>query len=191
MTAADMALEPLIQQLRAAHRALREAMWSRWQRDLPLEELLFDRWERARTLGFGEGASIYHSSYVYGEVKVGAHTWIGPMTVLEGSGGITIGGHCSISAGVHIYTHDSVAWALTGGQAGYERSPVSIGDCTYVGSQSVISKGVTLGDHVVIGACSFVNQDIPPYSVAAGVPCKIIGRVVVEGSSVQLVYANE
>ena len=74
----------------------------RWNRDLPLEELLFDRWERARYLGFGAGASIYHTSYVFGDVRVGANTWIGPLTVLEGSGGLTIGAHCSISSGVQI-----------------------------------------------------------------------------------------
>jgi acetyltransferase-like isoleucine patch superfamily enzyme len=43
----------------------------------------------------------------------------------------------------------------------------------------VIVKGVAIGDHAVIGACSFVNRDIPSYTVAVGVPCKPIGRVEV------------
>jgi acetyltransferase-like isoleucine patch superfamily enzyme len=173
-------LEELVERARAAYRELREAMRERWGRDLPFEELLFDRWERARSLGFGEGASIYHNSYVYGDVQVGAGTWIGPFTLLDGSGGLRIGSYCSISAGVQIYTHDTVRWALSGGQARAERAPVRIGDCCYIGSQSVLTKGVTLGDHVVVGAHSFVNRDLPPYSVAFGAPCRVAGRVELE-----------
>ena len=176
----DAELQILVEQMRALHGRLRDEMRARWNRDLPLDEMLFDRWERARALGFGEGTSIYHNSYVYGDVRVGEHTWIGPMTLLEGSGGITIGSHCSISAGVHIFSHDSVQWALTGGKAAYVKAPVSIGDCCYIGSQTVIAKGVTIGDHCVIGACSFVNRDIPPYTIAAGVPCRPSGQVTLD-----------
>jgi acetyltransferase-like isoleucine patch superfamily enzyme len=166
-----------VEQLRGVYDALRAEMRGRWHRDLPLEELLFDRWERARQLGFGEGASIYHNSYVYGDVLVGANTWVGPFTLLDGSGGLRIGSNCSISAGVHIFTHDSVQWAVSGGVAPYERAPVSIGDCCYIGSQTVIAKGVTIGDHCIVGACSFVNRDLPPFTIAAGAPCRETGRV--------------
>ncbi len=74
----DPELQTLVDPLRALHVTLRDEMRLRWNRDLPLEELLFDRWERARYLGFGAGASIYHTSYVFGDVRVGANTWIGP-----------------------------------------------------------------------------------------------------------------
>ena len=166
-----------LDQLRAVYDELRSEMREQWHRDLPLEELLFDRWARARQLGFGEGASIYHNSYVYGDVRVGERTWIGPFTLLDGSGGLRIGSNCSISAGVHIFTHDSVQWAVSGGEAPYERAPVSIGDCCYIGSQTVIAKGVTIGDHCIVGACSFVNRDLPPFTIAAGSPCRPTGRV--------------
>jgi acetyltransferase-like isoleucine patch superfamily enzyme len=175
-------LEALTRSLVALYDKLRAGMRQRWQRDLPLEELLFDRWERARNLGFGEGTSIYHNSYVYGDVKVGKHTWVGPFTLLDGSGGLAIGDYCSISAGVHIYTHDTVKWALSGGKAAYERAPVCIGNCCHIGGQTVIAKGVTIGEHCVIGACSFVNRDIPPYTVAFGVPCRSAGRVHIDAS---------
>lgn len=169
-----------IREARQALEQLRTNMRQRFDRDLPLEELLFDRWERARNLGFGEGTSIYHNSYVFGSVKVGQNTWIGPFTILDGSGGLEIGSTCSISAGVQIYTHDTVTWALSGGRAEYERSAVSIGDACHIGSQTVIAKGVTIGEHSVVGACSFVNRDIPPYTVAFGVPCRPRGRVVID-----------
>ena len=187
--AAKLMTDELREGLTGLHQDLQRKMRDQWDRDLPLDELLFDRWERARNLGFGEGASIYHLSYVYGDVKVGEKTWGGPFTLLDGTGGLEIGAYCSISAGVHIYTHDTVRWALSRGAVEPERAPVRIGDCTYIGSQAVIRKGVTIGDHCVIGAGAFVDRDIAPYTVAAGVPCRPIGRVVVDdGGGIRLAY---
>lgn len=170
-------IEKLETLLSALYLRRKDATRERWHRDMPLDEMLFDRWKRSKDLGFGEKTSIYHNSYVYGDVAVGANTWIGPYTLLDGSGGLSIGDFCSISTGVQIYTHDTVKWALSGGAENYEYAPVSIGNCVYVGAQSVIVKGVTIGEHTVIGACSFVNRDIPPNSIAVGTPCKPVGRV--------------
>lgn len=176
--------------LLALYAELRNGMRARWSRDLPFDELMFDRWERARSLGFGEGASIYHSSLVYGPVQVGEQTWIGPMTILDGSGGLRIGRTCSISAGVQIYSHDSVKWALSGGTAACERSPVAIGNCCYIGPNSIIARGVTIGDHVVVGAGSFVDRDVPPFSIVVGTPARVVGRVIVDGPAVRLEFAG-
>src|SRR3990167_6441455 len=87
----------------------------RYNRALPLGEYFVDRHEKAAFLGFGEGTTIYDSAVVLGNVKVDKNTWIGPFVVLDGSGGLAIGSHCSISAGVQIYSHDSVEWAISGG----------------------------------------------------------------------------
>ncbi len=173
------------------YKKLRDSMRKNWKRDLPFDEMVFDRWERAKSLGFGEGSSIYHNSYVYGDVTVGRNTWVGPFTLLDGSGGLTIGDYCSISAGVHIYTHDTVKWAVSGGKAEYERAPVNIGNCCHIGGQTVIAKGVTIGDHCVIGACSFVNKDVPSCTIAVGVPSRPVGTVKVgEEGIVKIVYKN-
>jgi acetyltransferase-like isoleucine patch superfamily enzyme len=173
-------LNDVSQDLEQLYLSLRGNMRTRWDRDLPFEELLFDRWERAISLGFGDETSVYHNSYVYGNVKVGEHTWIGPYTILDGSGNLTIGSYSSISAGVHIYTHDTVEWAVSGGKSNYKHAPVEIGDCCYIGSQTVITKGVNVGRQSVIGACSFLNRDIPPNSIAVGAPCRVIGKVIVD-----------
>jgi len=169
----DIEITRKIETLKKLYRVLRADMQKKFQRDLPLAELLFDRWERAGTLGFGQGTSIYHSSYVYGDVSVGENTWIGPFTILDGTGCLKIGSYCSISAGVQIYTHDSVKWANTGGKAPYEHGPVRIGDRCYIGPNSVIAKGVTIGNESIIGAGSLVLTDIPPKSKAWGCPAKI------------------
>jgi acetyltransferase-like isoleucine patch superfamily enzyme len=160
----------------------------KWQRDLPFEELLFDRWARARSLGFGARTSVYHSCYVYGRVKVGHDTWIGPFTVLDGTGELKIGDYCSISAGVQIYTHNSVKWAVTAGQEPYDKQPVTIGNYCFIGPNSVVKNGVTIGEHCVIAAMSFVNQNIPPRRIAAGVPAKVIGRVIVRKGKATFEY---
>jgi acetyltransferase-like isoleucine patch superfamily enzyme len=187
MTEPDRLLKSFIK----LYERLRSSAVNHWQRDLPFDELLFDRWERAKSLGFGEGSNIYHNCYVYGDVRVGKNTWIGPYTLLDGSGGLTIGDHCSISAGVHVYTHDTVKWAVSGGKAEYEHASVRIGNCCYIGSHTVIAKGVTVGDHCVIGASAFVNRAIPPFSVAVGIPCRLIGRVEIEADQVRLIYESK
>ena len=181
----------LLEALVALYQDLRIKAWEKWKRDLPFEELLSDRWERAKNLGFGEGTSIYRNSYVYGDVKVGKNSWIGPYTILDGSGGLEIGSFCSISAGVHIYTHDSVKWAVSRGKAEYERAPVRVGDCCHIGAQAVIVKGVSIGDHCVIGAGAFVNCHVPSFSIAVGQPCRIVGKVHVSDSGeVKLDYCS-
>lgn len=176
----------LWEQLGRLHARRREEFRKRWKRSLPFTEQVFDRWERAKFLGFGAGTSIYDSSLVFGEVQVGEHTWIGPFTVLDGSGGLRIGSYCSISTGVQIYTHDSVAWALTRGTAGYRYAPVEIGDCCYVGPQTIIAKGVTVGPYSVVGANSFVNRTVSPYAVVAGNPARRIGTIRICGSEITI-----
>ena len=124
---------------------LRDDKKNRFDRVLPFGEYIVDRWEKARYLGFGEGSSIYDSAIVFGDVKVGKNTWIGPFTILDGSGGLTIGDNCSVSAGTQIYSHDSVRWAVSGGEQGYEYGQTVIEDNCYIGPNTVIAKGVTMG----------------------------------------------
>lgn len=165
----------LLQQLKALWKARREEVDGRFQRTLPFGDYVVDRWEKARGLGFGEGSSIYDSALVIGDVSVGAQTWVGPGVVLDGSGGLSIGAYCSISAGVQVYSHDSVEWATSGGTASIERAATRIGDRCYIGPNSVIGKGVTIGDGCVIGAGSVVLSDIPAGNKAAGAPARLIG----------------
>jgi acetyltransferase-like isoleucine patch superfamily enzyme len=165
----------LFEEIAALWRRLRDQVATRWQRTLPFGDYFVDRWEKARLLGFGEGASIYDSSMVIGDVLVGEHTWIGPFTILDGSGGLTIGSYCSISAGVQIYSHDTVLWALTGGGIGPERRATRIGSRCYIGPNTVIAKGVAIGDGSVVGANSLVLDDVPPGSKAFGTPCRVVG----------------
>lgn len=160
-----------------------------FDRSLPFADAQFDRWDRAKTLGFGDKTSIYDSSFIFGDVKVGVETWIGPFTLLDGSGGgLTIGDHCSISAGVHIYTHDTVLWAVSGGVQQERKSAVKIGSNTYIGAQSVIVAGITIGERCVIAANSLVNRDVLDGTIVGGTPARKLGHVEGEGAQAKLVF---
>jgi acetyltransferase-like isoleucine patch superfamily enzyme len=152
--------------------SLSSAMMEQFDRSLPLNELLLDRWERATQLGFEEGSSVYDSCCVFGKVRVGKKTWIGPYTILDGSGGLEIGSNCSISAGVQIYSHDSVEWAVSGGNKPYVYAASKIGDNCYIGPNTIISKGVEIGAGSIVGANSFVNASFPAGSRIAGSPAR-------------------
>lgn len=168
--------------------ALRET----WDRSLPFADALFDRWERARSLGFGEGTSVYDSSAIFGSVEIGTETWVGPNTLLDGSGAaLSIGSHCNISAGVQIYTHDSSMRCVSMGALDLHAGPVSLGNGTYIGSQSIISPNVSVGSRCIVGANSFVNADVPDRTVVAGSPARPIGRVIGEGTETRIEHFSD
>ena len=171
---------------------IEEGLQKNFQRSLPFQECVMDRFERAKMLNFGENTSIYNSSFVFGEVRVGKNTWIGPNTILDGSGEfLEIGDFCSISSGVQIYTHDTVMWAISGGYHKYEKKRVKIGNCNYIGSMSIINLGVEIGNNCVIAANSFVNCNVSDRSIFGGTPAKKIGEVVGEKDNLTLKYKNK
>lgn len=167
--------ESLLEQLKALWLTRLREVAAKWNRSLPLGDYVVDRWEKARELGFGEGTSCYDSVLVLGNVKVGSNTWIGPFVVLDGSGGLSVGSNCSISAGVHLYSHDTVQWAITGGKAAYEYAPTVIEDDCYIGPHAVIARGVRIGRGSIVGAHALVTADVPQGTTAVGAPARVIG----------------
>jgi acetyltransferase-like isoleucine patch superfamily enzyme len=168
----------LLDVLRSLQRTLQAEKLKQFKRRVSLGDLITDRWKNAREYGFGEGSSCYDNVLILGDVKVGRHTWIGPNVILDGSGAVlSIGSYCSISAGVQIYTHQTVRRTVTGGQEPIERDCTSVGDRVYIGPNSVIAMGVAIGESAIIGAMSYVNSDVPPRKMAWGCPARIVGDV--------------
>jgi len=168
----------LDQEIKSAIRRMQEEKKQKFGRRVSVGDLLTERSDNAAIYGWGEGTTCYDNVLVLGDVKVGRNTWIGPNVILDGSGGaLEIGDNCSIDSGAQIYTHDSVRWALSGGTAPYEKAKTTIGFFVFIGPNSVITKGVSIGDRVAIGALSFVNTDIPSGMKAFGQPARIVGPI--------------
>ena len=61
---------------------------------------------------------------------------------------------------------------------GYQyNAPIHIGNNCWLGTGVLVMPGITIGDNVIIGAGSVVTRDIPPYSLAAGNPCRVIRKI--------------
>lgn len=185
----DRDLRRLWDDLTRLRDALRAHAQARYRRINPFVEDLFDWKEKGRAVT-GKDVTIYDSATIVGSVIVGDHTWIGPFCLLDGSGGIEIGSHCSISTACQIQTHDTIRFALTGGRMPYDLSPVRIGNNCFLGAAAIVTRGVVIGDRSVIGAGAVVVSDVPAETIFAGVPAKQIGRVVFDDPSyVRLEYS--
>ena len=120
----------------------------------------------------------YHPScVVVGSPEIGPGTWIGPHTLIDGSGGLTIGRGCDISAGAHVYTHSTVRRCVTERREEIRRAATSIGDYTFIGPQAVVLMGVSIGSHCVVGAGAVVTRDVPDGTCVVGVPARVVGSV--------------
>lgn len=168
----DDATKKKLEDLKELYDQLCNHFQKKYNRIIPIADMIVDRWDKAQKLGFSEGANIYDSSLVFGNVKVGEKTWVGSNTILDGTGGLSIGAFCSISVGVQIYTHDSVKWSVSGGVEPYEYASTKIGNNCYIGPNTIITRGVELGNGCIVGANSFVNKSFPPHSKIAGNPAR-------------------
>lgn len=88
---------------------------------------------------------------------------------------ISIGDHVQITSGVSFITHDGGVWIFHNIDPTFDVfGRIKIGSNTYIGYNTTIMPGITIGNNCVIGACSLVTKSIPDNTVAAGVPCRHI-----------------
>jgi acetyltransferase-like isoleucine patch superfamily enzyme len=111
-----------------------------------------------------------------GYIEIGHRCSVNQFCVLNGYGGIRIGNDVRIAAHSVIlsstHNHDNPRETIhSQGMSGLE---TVVGDDVWIGTHSVILGGVRIGSHVIIGAGAVVNQDVPDYAVAAGVPARVI-----------------
>ncbi len=111
-------------------------------------------------------------------IEVGEGTGIGPYTCIAGPGHVKIGKFCLIASHVGIYANQHIFNDPTCGimTQGIIRKGIAIEDDCWLGTGVKVLDGVTIGRGSVIGAGAVVTKSIPPYSVAVGVPAKVISR---------------
>jgi acetyltransferase-like isoleucine patch superfamily enzyme len=126
----------------------------------------------------GAGVSLEERVLLHsaGEIIVGRGVYINRDVILVALERIEIGDDTRIAERVSIRDHDHKFEQTSRliKEQGYMIGAIRIGSDCWIGCNSVILKGVAIGNHVVIGAGSVVTRSIPSNVVAAGVPAKII-----------------
>ena len=115
---------------------------------------------------------IYKSDFSDGDL-IGNPEQIGAFSIIDYGGNVTIGKRVKVGYGVIIL---SVSTITSSSNKNIIRKPVIIGDNIEIGSNTVVLPGVTIGDNSTIGAGAVVINDIPPNSVAIGVPARVIKK---------------
>lgn len=112
----------------------------------------------------------------------GCRVYIGKKTSMEDlyvvcmgqCNSVTIGKDGMIAGKVEIWNTDSHLITDLDGKPLNRSVPVVIGDHVWLGKHTKILKGVTIGDHSVVGMCSIVTRDVPSHAIAAGNPAKTV-----------------
>jgi acetyltransferase-like isoleucine patch superfamily enzyme len=106
--------------------------------------------------------------WIVGKPKIGKNVWIGPFTVLDGSGGLTIGDNCMIGAGAQIYTHENKSRSET------KRIPTKIGDGVFICAGAIVMMGCTIEEGATIGAGAVLLKEshVKAGEMWVGVPAK-------------------
>jgi galactoside O-acetyltransferase len=138
-----------------------------------------------------------------GNIEIGDNVYIGGATLISRES-ITIGDNVVMAWGVTIYDHNShsLMWenrckdidrwynAYMEKKSPYEgidwskisSKPIVIKDKVWIGFDALILKGVTIGEGAVVAAKSVVTKDVPPYTVVAGNPARIVKQIIVNES---------
>lgn len=146
--------------------------------------------EESGHIRIGNNCEIYGTlqSVAQGEIVIGDHTAIYERSIIGSVNSVRIGSCVIISNQVHIYDNnnhptspaarkkmclegfhtDAWRWVHS------ESKPIVIEDNVWIGENSTILKGVTIGKGSVVGCCSVVTKDVPPYSIVAGNPARVV-----------------
>ena len=112
-----------------------------------------------------------------GDVMIGDHTRIGLHNTIIGP--VEIGSHVNLAQGITVtalnHNFDDTEKRID--EQGVSTNPVTIKDDVWVGANAVILPGVTIGNHCVVAAGAVVTKDVPPHSLVAGVPAKVIKNI--------------
>lgn len=112
-----------------------------------------------------------------GDVMIGDHTRIGIHCTVIGP--VTIGNDVNLAQGITVtaLNHNFEDSTKRIDAQGVSTKPVVISDDVWIGANAVILPGVTIGTHSIVAAGAVVTKDVPPHSLVAGVPAKLIKQI--------------
>jgi acetyltransferase-like isoleucine patch superfamily enzyme len=129
---------------------------------------------RSAGVRLGSGAVIYGGAEIRAprSVQIGANTIVGNDAILDGRAGIQIGAEVNLSGEVAIWTvqHDP-----QDANFGTKSGSVVVHDRAWLSFRVTVLPGVTIGEGAVVAAGAVVTHDVPPYTIAAGIPARVIG----------------
>ena len=112
-----------------------------------------------------------------GDVLIGDYTRIGLHNTIIGP--VKIGHHVNLAQGITVtalnHNFDDTNKRID--EQGVSTNAVTIEDDVWIGANAVILPGVTIGNHCVVAAGAVVTKDVPPHSLVAGVPAKVIKQI--------------
>jgi acetyltransferase-like isoleucine patch superfamily enzyme len=147
-------------------------------------------------LAVGEGSNlecriVFETRGV--RVSIGSRTHVGGGTLLDAACGIEVGDDVLIAFDVLVMDHDSHSLVFTqrrhdvsawmAGRKDWTHVPrqsVRIESKAWVGTRAIILKGVTVGEGGVVAAGSVVTRDVPPWTIVAGNPARVIRELTAE-----------
>lgn len=108
--------------------------------------------------------------YKGAEISIGQGSFLNRNVSILAEQRVTIGEFALVGWDVTITDTNEHDWPGIGARC----APITIGDYVWLGARSIILKGVTIGDHSVVAAGSVVTRDVPPYTLVAGSPARVI-----------------
>ena len=158
---------------------MRRGAFARW----PLQGNVLEAL-RAGRLEVGEGVlfepGVWITAPGRARVRIGAGTFLNQGVMVASHELVEIGEHCMLANGCFVsdasHRYDDpdrpVPW-----QGFTSKGPTRIGANCWLGAHAVVTSGVCVGERCVIGAGSVVTHDLPPFSVAAGAPARVLKSV--------------
>lgn len=126
----------------------------------------------------GNNSFFIYRSYMYAphRIQIGKHCLVNRGCRLDGRGGISMGDYvmlgpgCSINSSSHKFDNTDIPILLQGLKYG----GVIIEDDVWLGMNSVIMPGITVGSGAIVGANSVVTRNVPPFAIVGGNPARVL-----------------